>query len=344
MASENANLVFKDGGSNNKSPLFCGEYFDFWKIRMKEHLESQGKEVWKALVEGHFIPTNVVNGVGSPSPKVYGMKTMRKRRARSTYSKSDSEKKNGGQNRGKPYVTPTDKGKHKTAGGKETSEGTVATCFNCGKPGYISTQFQKSKKTDFAQARGKVFALSSVEVSKPYNLIRGTCFINGVFLIVIVDTGVTHSFISLDCVKRLSLVVSSMNGSMIIGILTYGFVTTLLVCLNFLLTIYSKEFGVDLVCLPLSQLDFILGMYWFEFNHFHINCFDKTVMFPKPKDMADLRFMSACKVEMSLEEKDQMLMMFASLRVDCEAVSVEMTVVCEFPDVFPKDISNFLPK
>src|ERR1051325_7110611 len=70
MASANQNLVFKDGGSNNKFPLFCGEYFNFWKIRMKAHLEAQGEEIWDVVENGPFAPVCVVNGVGSSKPKV----------------------------------------------------------------------------------------------------------------------------------------------------------------------------------------------------------------------------------------------------------------------------------
>lgn len=69
MASANNNLVFKDGGSNNKPPLFCCEYFEFWKIRMKAHLEAQGEEIWDVVQNGPFVPTTVVNGVGSSNPK-----------------------------------------------------------------------------------------------------------------------------------------------------------------------------------------------------------------------------------------------------------------------------------
>ena len=69
MASANQNPVFRDGGSNNKPPLFCGEYFDFWKIRMKAHLEAQGEEIWDAVQNGPFVPTSVVNGVGTSKPK-----------------------------------------------------------------------------------------------------------------------------------------------------------------------------------------------------------------------------------------------------------------------------------
>jgi hypothetical protein len=66
MASANSQPTFKDGGSSNKPPLFSGEYFDFWKIRMKAHLEAQGDGIWKAVAERTFIPMSVVNGVGTP--------------------------------------------------------------------------------------------------------------------------------------------------------------------------------------------------------------------------------------------------------------------------------------
>ena len=69
MASANHNPVFRDGGSNNKPPLFCGEYFDFWKIRMKAHLEAQGEEIWDAVENGPFIPITIINGVDSSKPK-----------------------------------------------------------------------------------------------------------------------------------------------------------------------------------------------------------------------------------------------------------------------------------
>lgn len=121
-----------------------------------------------------------------------------------------------------------------------------------------------------------LFVISGTKVS----FIRGMWFINGVPLIAIIDMGVTHSFISYDCVVKLNLVVSPMKGNMVIDTLTNGFMTTSLVCLNFPVSIYGKDFGVDLIYFPLSKLDFVLGMNWLEFNHVGINFFDKTVLFP----------------------------------------------------------------
>lgn len=56
-----ANPGFRDGGSNNKSPCFVGEYYDFWKIRMKAYLDAQGNDIWDIVENGSFIPTTVIN-------------------------------------------------------------------------------------------------------------------------------------------------------------------------------------------------------------------------------------------------------------------------------------------
>lgn len=128
---------------------------------------------------------------------------------------------------------------------------------------------------------GKVFSLSGTEASKYEKPVRGTSFINGVPLITMIDIGATHSIISTDCVKRLGIVVSAMNDNMAIDTPTNRPVTSYLVCFNCLLTIYGREFGIDLVCLPLSQLHVILGMNWLEFNRMYINCYSKTLLFPK---------------------------------------------------------------
>lgn len=76
--------------------------------------------------------------------------------------------------------------------------------------------------------------------------------INNIPLITIIDTGATHLFISTKYVSRLNLEVSTMSGSMVIDALANGSMTTLLVCLNYPLTIYGRYFGIDLVCFPLS--------------------------------------------------------------------------------------------
>ncbi|XP_058783738.1 uncharacterized protein LOC131658462 [Vicia villosa] len=149
-------------------------------------------------------------------------------------------------------------------------------CFNCGAKGHIDSQCQKPKK---AVVGGKVFALSGNQTSSKDGLVKGTCFINCIPLIPIIDTGATHCFIAADCVKILGLILSSMNGEMVVELPATEMVTTSLVCLNCPLSIFDKDFIVDFVYLSLLGMDVVLDMNWLKRNYVHINCFNNTVRF-----------------------------------------------------------------
>ncbi|XP_058766909.1 uncharacterized protein LOC131640525 [Vicia villosa] len=212
------------------------------------------------------------------------------------------------------------------------------TCFNYGEQGHINTRCHKPKKdVNAAKTNGRMFALSGAKDSKKDNLIRGTCFINNIEFVSIISTGVTHLFISLDCATMLGLQLSSMDGSMIIDTPASGSVTTTFVCKGCPLTIFDKIFVMDLVCLPLHQIDVIIGMNWLEFNYVHINCYNNTSRFPKFGDNGELMLLTAKQVSGFIRDEVVMFAMFASLPSDCEAASVELLVVCELPEVFPDD-------
>ncbi|XP_058752817.1 uncharacterized protein LOC131626008 [Vicia villosa] len=127
---------------------------------------------------------------------------------------------------------------------------------NCGKPydtpakGHISTQCQKPKKV---QSSGKVFALAGTQTSSKDRLIKGTCFINSTPLITIIVTSDMHCFIAGDCVKKLGLVLSSMNEEMVVDIPAKGSVTTSLVCLKYPLSIFDRDFAVDLTIAGIGE-------------------------------------------------------------------------------------------
>ena len=87
----------------------------------------------------------------------------------------------------------------------------------------------------------------------------------------------------------------------------------------------------------------ILGMNWLEFNHVHINCFNKSVRFLTPDDEEEAGFLSARELKELLEEEAQVLALFASLSVESQAAIDELQVVREFPEVFRDDIADLPP-
>ncbi|GAU47013.1 hypothetical protein TSUD_403230 [Trifolium subterraneum] len=152
----------------------------------------------------------------------------------------------------------------------------------------------------------------------------------------------THSFISMDCMKRLSIPVHEMSGCMNIETPASGSVITRLVCCNCPVTVFGRHFGMDLVCIPLSGIDVIFGMNWLVFNQVHINCCEKTVIFPKSE--GSLSLMNKEVVKESLNDLRGLFMVFGSLKLEGGAKLEEIPVVGEFSVVFPEDISDLPPK
>ncbi|XP_050889534.1 uncharacterized protein LOC127094800 [Lathyrus oleraceus] len=202
-----------------------------------------------------------------------------------------SEKRGRGQHsRGKPYETPVGKGKQKVIPGRRTSGGDAPAnviCFKCGKPGHKSNVCRLGETRCFRCGMPGHAARDCKKKDVTTNedgLIQGTCFINSIPLITIIDTGATHCFVAADCVERLGLSLSSLGRDMIVEVPAKGTVSTSLACKSCPLSIFGKDFVVDLVCLPLVGLDVVLGMDWLKSNYVHINCYNNTVRFSSAEE------------------------------------------------------------
>ena len=157
-------------------------------------------------------------------------------------------------------------------------------------------------QTERLKATGWVFTLNGAEASKSKDLIQGKCFISGIPLLVLFNSDATHSFISCSCVERLKLFVSSLNNGLVVETPTSGSVLNSNVCLNCPVEISGRKFLIDLICLPLTQFDVILGMDWLSSNHVLLNCIDKTVVIDDSKVSKDRMFIYANQVVTSLKE------------------------------------------
>lgn len=140
-------------------------------------------------------------------------------------------------------------------------------------------------------------------------------FINSTHLIEIVDTSATYSFISLSCVERLSLVLTLLLRGMFIDTPTDGSVATSLVCAKCPVNFGHVEFELDLVCLPLVNMDVIFGKDWMSSFSVDINFLTKSITFSKP---VDGKFLTAEQVKKFLDGEASVFMMFVSLKVSVE--------------------------
>jgi len=61
------NQTFAEGASINRPPLFTGENYPFWKVRMQIFLESVDRDIWDVVLNGPFVHVNIVNDVQEPN-------------------------------------------------------------------------------------------------------------------------------------------------------------------------------------------------------------------------------------------------------------------------------------
>ncbi|XP_028187763.1 uncharacterized protein LOC114374324 [Glycine soja] len=166
------------------------------------------------------------------------------------------------------------------------------------------------------KATGRVFTLNGVKASKSKDLIQG----------------------------KLKLFVSSLNKDLVVETRIIGSVLTSNVCLNCPVEISGRTFVIDLICLPLSQIDVILGMDWLPSNHVLLNYFDKIVVFDGSGVSKDMMFIYANQVVTSLKENAQLYMILSNLEIETKVSMCDLPVVREFPEVFSEDISGLPPK
>ena len=109
--------------------------------------------------------------------------------------------------------------------------------------------------------------------------------------------------------------------------------STSLACVDCPIVIQDMNFPVNLGCLPLSQIDVILGMNWLSANHILMGCHSKTVVFElnQPLRCDDSRLLSANQVCTSLKQGAHVYLMLGSLEGETGSELLDIPVVCGFP-------------
>ncbi|XP_058775309.1 uncharacterized protein LOC131649569 [Vicia villosa] len=245
------------------------------------------------------------------------------------------------QGRGKSYDAPVGKGKQEATEGKRTSGGDALAyfvSFKCGRAGHKSNVRTAEAKRCFRC--GNIG--HEITECKHKEMVFFNCGEEG--------------HIGSQCQKpkkeQASGKVSALSGSqttsehsseMVVDTPAKGSVTTSLVCLKCPLSIFDRDFLVDFVYLSLRGLDVILGMNWLEYNHVHINCYDKSVRFSTPEEEG-VELLSARQLRLLMKEEVQVFVLVASLSIENQAIIVELQVVQEFPEVFPDEIPDVPPE
>ncbi|XP_073222400.1 uncharacterized protein [Cicer arietinum] len=131
---------------------------------------------------------------------------------------------------------------------------------------------------------------------------------------------------------------------LIVNTPTRDSVDTSCVCLDISIHVCGRDFRVDLVCLSLRLVDVILGMDWLSANRVRVDFFSKTIEFMESEERDKPSDISANKVKALLKKDAQLYMILDSLEFEEKVVIRDVPIVCEFPEVFPEDVTSLPPE
>ncbi|CAJ2628780.1 unnamed protein product [Trifolium pratense] len=225
-------------------------------------------------------------------------------------------------------------------------------CYFCKQPGHMKSDCPKWKSVGGAEgttiSKGRVYTMEGEKAKSDNSLIAGMCLIGQSNVFVLFDCGATNSFISVNCVKRLNIESSPLIPPMSVSVATGGRVISKRVCQSCPITVTGKTYFVDLICLPISDLDVILGMDWLSANSVYIGCAEKSIYMPTENTAEGVALSTL------LQNTHQMVQyLFAENKNFCILFTVtpepvlspsNIPIVNEFLDVFPDDITNLPPE
>jgi len=121
---------------------------------------------------------------------------------------------------------------------------------------------------------------------------------------------------------------------------TLGLVRTSSLCVRCPVEVEGRRYKVNLICLPLQELEVILRMNWLSSNHILIDFREKKLLFP---NLEKPELLSSHRVMKELQNGVQCFMIFTHLEVDGEEMKSAIPVVQEFEDVFLDEVPRLPP-
>ncbi|XP_057444051.1 uncharacterized protein LOC130736226 [Lotus japonicus] len=212
-------------------------------------------------------------------------------------------------------------------------------------PGYIERNCPNGAKAEPVlntskgrrpTAPGRVFAISGEQAEATDDLIQGTCIIAGISLMVLFDSGATHSFISEECAKRLGLLIVELPFDLVVTTPAADRLVKRTTCLQCPLIYEDRKFLANIVYLGLKQLDVILCMDWLAQYHVHLDFANKAVVFP---DSGVTDYLNSYSLRKGSSAFVNSIVVEAKNDSDVRNISL----VQDFVDVFPEDVPGLPP-
>jgi hypothetical protein len=173
------------------------------------------------------------------------------------------------------------------------------------------------------------------EAQEALDVVLSMFFVNDTLLVVLFDSGASHSFLSAMYIEKHNLPLALLKHQMIVSSLG-GDMPTRQLCPKVNLKIRGVDFVAKLIVLELKGIDIILGMDWLSKHKVLIDCAKKSVKLTT-LDGKEMEFVTGPVVtSMGGANRTE------SNQLDASQGPMVL-VVSEFPDVFPEELPGTPP-
>ncbi|XP_024022413.1 uncharacterized protein LOC112091908 [Morus notabilis] len=177
-------------------------------------------------------------------------------------------------------------------------------------------------------------------------MVEGIILISHSLAHVFFDTGATHSFISSSFVQTLKLKVESLETLMMLNY-PLGCVELISVCRLCEIMIGGERLRADLIILPMSLFDVVLGMDWLSKYGAIVDCYRRrvTLMITYQADMNPVLEERLLRYSVRGCRNLACFSFLLTLKGEPEVIgdNTGIPVVDEFADVFPDELPSLPP-
>ncbi|XP_073031300.1 uncharacterized protein [Primulina eburnea] len=210
---------------------------------------------------------------------------------------------------------------------------------------------QKTQPTTKPKITARAYALlgNQEEEVDPTAVVEGTVNILSSSAKTLFDPGATHSFISKVFVHKLPLLPEQLPYSFEISLPLGTTMITDIIYKNCPLNFQEKEYLADLIELPIKNYDIILGMDWLFRHQAQLNCYTKEVYLQTfhpiiSKANHTMGIVSTVEARAILKDNGQGFLAYLINKPKDQLKISEISVVQEFPEVFPEEINTLPPQ
>ncbi|GJR85940.1 putative reverse transcriptase domain-containing protein [Tanacetum coccineum] len=227
-------------------------------------------------------------------------------------------------------------------------------CYECGSPDHfrntcpkmnrapgqagnqLALEGSRNNRSNGNQVRGRAYNVNvnAMEAVQDPNVVTGTFSLNDHFVTVLFDSGADFSFISTEFAPLLNVRPSIVNPGYVIEVADGKKVEVDRIIRDCKLELGGSLFSINLIPLGHGSFDVIVGMDWLSQHKAVIVCHEKVVEIPV-EDGRILRVHGERAVGITKALK--------SAKEDEPKLS-DISVVREFEDVFPEDLSGLPPQ